>query len=86
MFIFKVKLFIGLGRVKKILLGENHPDYLFTLQNLTMIYSNLGQFEKALENNLDIANIRKKEQGENHLDYLQSLSFLALNYSDLGPL
>ena len=65
-------------------LGENHPDTLASLNNLANSYSNLGEYNKALELKNAVYNARKEILGEKHPDTLASLNNLANSYSYLG--
>ena len=70
--------------IRKQTLGENHPDYALSLNNLASIYSSLGNYNKAIELGTQAINIRKKTLGENHPGYALSLSNLAGYYGNLG--
>jgi CHAT domain-containing protein/tetratricopeptide (TPR) repeat protein len=66
------------------LLGEDHPLYARTLNDLGLLYHHLGDNEKAeplLRRALDI---RKRALGENHPEYETSLSNLAALYEAKG--
>ena len=65
-------------------LGENHPNTLSSLINLANSYSDLGEYNKALELKNAVYNARKEILGETHPDTLASLNNLANSYSDLG--
>ena len=65
-------------------LGEHHPDTLTALHNLASSYSDLGDYNKALEMKNAVYNARKEILGEKHPDTLTSLNNLANSYSDLG--
>ena len=77
---------IGLKVVdlRKLALGENHPDYLVSLGNLASSYSALGDYKSALEINQNVVKLRKEVLGEKHQDYLNSLNNLAFSYSEIG--
>ena len=65
-------------------LGENHPEYATSLNNLAVDYSHLGDYNKAVELGTMAMEIQRKTLGENHPDYATSLSNLASSYSSLG--
>ena len=66
------------------MLGENHPDYATTLNNLAELYRNMGQYEKAEPLYSQALEIRKRVLGEGHPDYALSLNNLAELYKDMG--
>ena len=54
------------------------------LNNLANIYSQKGDYPKALEILLKISENQKNLLGENHSSYLTTLNNLCLTYYDLG--
>ena len=60
--------------LKKETLGEGHPDYLISLNNLADDYAKFGDYSTALKINQRVLDARKRTFGENHPDYLTSLS------------
>ena len=70
--------------LRKQSLGEEHPDYALSLNNLAGYYSNLGDYRKAVEFGTQAMNICKQTLEENHPGYATSLSNLASYYCDLG--
>ena len=72
---------IELGRqalnIRKQTLGEKHPNYATSLNNLANYYSGLGDYNKAVELGTMAMNIYKETLGEKHPDYASSLSNLA---------
>jgi tetratricopeptide (TPR) repeat protein len=69
------------------LFSEYHPDhadYSTSLNNLGILYKNLGDYAKAEEYYLQALAIQKKVLGEEHADYARSLNNLGILYSDLG--
>ena len=79
-----LELNLKVAELRKVVLGENHPDYLGSLNNLASSYSLLGDYQKGLEIFLKIADIQKETLGDKHPDYLTVLNNLALSYSDIG--
>jgi CHAT domain-containing protein len=65
-------------------MGDHHPDYLIRLNNLSSIYSELGDYCKALEINRKVMDLTKEVMGDHHPDYLRSLNNLAMAYWKLG--
>jgi CHAT domain-containing protein/tetratricopeptide (TPR) repeat protein len=70
--------------IAKKILGEKHPDYLMSLNNLATAYTTLGEYQKALEISLQDVELRKEVLGEKHPDYFSSLSNLSIIYYYLG--
>jgi len=64
--------------------GEKHLDTLSALHNLASSYSDIGDYNTALEMRNAVYNARKEILGEKHLDTLSALHNLAGLYSDLG--
>ena len=64
--------------------GAEHPDTLMALNNLAVVYGELGQYDKALELNKKAYELCCKVRGEEHPDSLIVLNNLALAYSDSG--
>ncbi len=61
----------------KAALGENHPDYAQSLNNLASLYEAMGDYAKAEPLYRQALEIRKRALGENHPDFAESLSNLA---------
>ena len=59
-------------------------DYALFLDNLSISYSELGEYSLALENSREAVDIYRNLLGSKHIDYSTALSNLALRYSDLG--
>jgi tetratricopeptide (TPR) repeat protein len=66
------------------LLGENHPDYAISLNNLGRLYQSMGDYAKAEPLYRSALMIRKQTLGENHPDYSNSLNNLATLYDDMA--
>ena len=67
-------------------LGENHPDYAISLNNLARLYKAMGDYAKAEPLYRQALEIRKRVLGENHPDYANSLNNLAMLYQAHGGL
>jgi len=70
--------------IYKTTLGENHPDYATSLQNLANYFFDNEEYGAAVEFGERAMKIRKTILGKNHLDYVQSLLNLASFYSGLN--
>ena len=58
-------------------LGEDHPDYAPSLNNLAALYQAMGDYARAEPLFREALEIRKKALGEDHPDYAESLNNLA---------
>jgi tetratricopeptide (TPR) repeat protein len=65
-------------------LGENHPDYGGSLNNLALLYNSQGRYEAAEPLLIQALELRKQLLGENHPDVAQSLNNLAVLYESQG--
>jgi hypothetical protein len=77
-------LYIQALLIRKKALGENHPDYAQSLNNLALLYKSTGAYDKAEPLYQQALLIRKKALGENHPDYATSLNNLAGLYDSMG--
>ncbi len=68
----------------KLRLGENHPLYVSSLNNLAALYSCQGRYEQAQPLSIQALELRKQLLGENHSDYAFILSNLATIYHYQG--
>ena len=69
------------------LFEKNHPessDYASSLNNLGVLYKNMGDYKAAEPYYKKALEIRKKVLGEEHPDYASSLFNLGLLYYDMG--
>ncbi len=71
-------------RLGQVQLGENHPDYATSLNNLAVLYEAMGRFTDAEPLYRQAMEICKVQLGENHPDYAISLNNLAGLYQDNG--
>ena len=65
-------------------LGEKHPRYAHSLNNLARLYQAIGEHGKALPLYLEARDLRHKLLGEKHPDYAISLGSVAALYQDMG--
>ena len=70
--------------IKKRTLGENHPSYAISLNNLGGLYCEQGDYARAESLFLQAFKIRKSALGENHPDCAISLNNLAELYQTKG--
>ena len=71
-------------KIYKSTIGENHPDYATSLQNLANYLFDNEEYSLAIEYGSQALEKRKAILGENHPDYAQSLYNLVNFYSNLG--
>jgi tetratricopeptide (TPR) repeat protein len=64
--------------------GERHPDYASSLNNLALLYQKMGEHGKALPLLLEARDLRHQVLMERHPDYATSLMSLALLYRAMG--
>ena len=65
-------------------LGPQHPDIATSLNNLALLYDNLGAYDKALPLSQRALDIREKVLGPQHPDVANSLNNLAGLYWHMG--
>ena len=70
--------------IRKQVLGERHPDYATSLNNLAWLYQAMGDDVRAEPLYRQALEIRKQVLGEHHPDYAHSLNNLAALYKSLG--
>jgi CHAT domain-containing protein len=70
--------------IRRELLGEDHPDYARSLNNLAMLYRAMGDYRQALPLYEQARGLHKRRLGEDHPAYAASLNNLALLYRAMG--
>ncbi|HEV3257270.1 MAG TPA: tetratricopeptide repeat protein [Gemmataceae bacterium] len=65
-------------------LGEKHPDFAVSVNNLAFLYKDMGDYARAEPLYQKALEIAKQALGERHPLYATNLNNLALLYSDLG--
>jgi CHAT domain-containing protein/tetratricopeptide (TPR) repeat protein len=70
--------------IRRQLLGEDHPLYAQSLNNLAELYGALGDPRQALPLHQQARDLRQRILGEDHPLYAQSLNNLAALYQALG--
>ena len=63
---------------------ENHPDYATCLNNLGVLYYEMGDYKSAELFWKKVPEIRKKVLGEEHPEYAHSLNNLGTLYREMG--
>lgn len=71
-------LYLEAMEIRRQQLGENHPNYATSLNNLAGLYHAIGRFSDAEPLYLEAMEIRRRQLGENHPHYAQSLNNLAV--------
>ncbi|MBK6877852.1 MAG: tetratricopeptide repeat protein [Ignavibacteria bacterium] len=77
-------MYLEAMRIRKEILGENHPDYANSLNNLAGISCKIGSYENAEPLFIETLRITKEILGENHPYYATSLNNLAGLYFATG--
>jgi CHAT domain-containing protein/tetratricopeptide (TPR) repeat protein len=70
--------------IRQELLGERHPSYAASLNNLAGLYQDMGDHRAALPLYQRARDLRKQALGEKHPHYAASLNDLALLYKSMG--
>ena len=65
-------------------LGEEHPDTLSSMANLSTTYWNQGQWKEAEELEVQVMQISLRVLGEEHPSTLTSMANLAATYRNQG--
>ncbi|HLP88932.1 MAG TPA: tetratricopeptide repeat protein [Nostocaceae cyanobacterium] len=65
-------------------LGEEHPDFATSLNNLAFLYNSQGRYSEAEPLYRQALELRRRVLGEEHPDFATSLNNLALLYSSQG--
>ncbi len=71
-------------KLRKDVLGEKHPAYADSLNNLAALYEALGDFKRALPLYQQALKLTEEVLGEKHPAYADSLNNLAVLYKTLG--
>ena len=70
--------------IRRTALGERHPDYATSLNNLAGLYDAMGRHAEAEPLYKQAMEIRRTALGERHPDYATSLNNLAVLYYAMG--
>jgi eukaryotic-like serine/threonine-protein kinase len=79
-------LLVEVWKGKKARLGPDHPDTLDSMNQLGVVYWELGQLDKSVPLFEELLKIREAKLGRGHPDTLQSVANLGVNYKDAGRL
>ena len=71
-------------RLRREVLGEEHPSTLNSTANLASMYRDQGRWKEAESLEMQVVEARKRVQGEEHPGTLTSVNNLALTYSNEG--
>ncbi len=66
--------------IRERVLGKEHPDYAWSVNNLALLFVAISNYEKAEQFFLEAITIREKALGKEHVDYAASLNGLAHLY------
>ena len=69
--------------IREEVLGNDHPDYAWSLSNLAVLYHGMRQYEKSEPLYLEAKTIREKVLGKKHPEYAMSLNHLGVLYQDM---
>jgi tetratricopeptide (TPR) repeat protein len=69
---------------RKKILGEDHPDTLKSMSDLSIVYISLGRQSDSVKLDEAILALRMKKLGNDHPDTLASMNNLAIGYSSIG--
>jgi hypothetical protein len=64
-------------KMRKRVLGQEHPDTLTSMGNLASTYKNQGRWKEAEELNVQMMETRKRVLGQEHPDTLVNMNNLA---------
>jgi len=70
--------------IRERVLGQQHPDYATSLNNLAFLYKSQGETKKALPLYEESLKIIERVLGKQHPDYAKSLNNLAFLYKSQG--
>ncbi len=70
--------------IRKQVLGQAHPNYVTSLNNLAALYYSKGEYDQALSLYEQALAIQEQVLGQVHPDYANSLNNLALLYKSKG--
>ncbi len=83
-FILAIPMATKAAAIRKQVLGEQHPDYANSLNDMAYIYHNMGEYARAEPLYTQAIEIDKQVLGEQHPNYATSLKNLASLYQSTG--
>ncbi|PVF94427.1 hypothetical protein CPB86DRAFT_833403 [Serendipita vermifera] len=69
---------------EKALLGEDHPNTLGSMRDLSICYHKVGRYEEALEMGVKVMKLHQKILGSEHPTTLSSMRIVSICYSKVG--
>ena len=72
--------------LRRTVLGDNHPDSLFSARSLATVYHNQGKYALAGPLYAKVLEVQRRVLGERNPETLQSMFDLAVLYADQGKL
>ncbi len=81
---FAAPLFRQAMEIHRQLLGEQHPSFATSLNNLAGVYDSMGRYEEAAPLYRQATEMKRQLVGEQHPSYATSLSNLAEFYRSMG--
>jgi tetratricopeptide (TPR) repeat protein len=78
------ELFVQVMKMRKRVLGEEHPDTLTSMNHLASTYQNQGRWKEAEDLFVQVIETRKRVLGQEHLDTLKNMNNLASTYLNQG--
>ena len=78
------KWYLESKEIRSNVLGKEHPNYAWSLNNLGNLYKDIGAYEKAEPLLLEAKTIRGNALGKTHIDYAGSLNNLTGLYFLMG--
>jgi len=76
--------FINSKNIRRLILGEKHLKYASSLNNLALLYWDMGQYAKAEPLYMEARKINKEKLGKKHPVYATNLNNLAGLYTKMG--
>jgi tetratricopeptide (TPR) repeat protein len=70
--------------IREKVLGEEHPNYITSLNNLVALYSDMGNYMQVEKYLIEIKEIKENTLGKEHPDYITSLSNLGGLYRNIS--
>ena len=70
--------------IRKKKLGDGHPDTATSYNNIGLVYSDMGENEKAIEFYKDALKIKKSKLGNTHPDIATIYNNIRLAYEKMG--